>query len=267
MKANKNYEVPWNHSEKTPHLAEDIRDNVSKLIVVPGHALLRDGVLAGKKLSYYKSDDVWRLQGFQKGEPPFYIEHIKAGVDALIENPEAILTFSGGRTRPDNQDWSEAGSYLAVAKALPEWTTELEDRVLTEDFARDSILNIFYSSLRYFMETGKFPETVEVMNWGFKASRFNNHREALGISKDQFTYTEINNPIGGNLEGAKKGEAKALDAFQKDPLALEGDLLRKREARDPHQDGNPYISLLTEASREIGQFFHLQRKVIEGLLK
>lgn len=35
------------------------------------------------------------IEDFQKGETPTFIEHARAGVGALAEDPEALLVFSG----------------------------------------------------------------------------------------------------------------------------------------------------------------------------
>lgn len=35
------------------------------------------------------------IEPFQKGETPTFIEHVKAGLDALVQRPDSLLVFSG----------------------------------------------------------------------------------------------------------------------------------------------------------------------------
>ena len=43
-----------------------------------------------------------------------------------------------------------------------------------------------------------------------------------------------------DLDGALRGEARALAAFRQDPFATEGELLEKRTQRNPFRRQNPY---------------------------
>lgn len=75
---------------------------------------------------------------FQRGEPSFYIEHIRAGIDVAGRDPSSLLVFSGGQTRREAGPRSEAQSYWNLAEHFRWWSTsEVSGRTTTEEFARD----------------------------------------------------------------------------------------------------------------------------------
>ncbi len=53
-------------------------------------------LVGGKNLT---CDSSWLLLDYQRGEPPFYIEHVRAGVEAAAADADALLILSGGMTR------------------------------------------------------------------------------------------------------------------------------------------------------------------------
>ncbi len=218
--------------------------NIQHLIMVPGHALLNDQAKAGQDLDYYSDESRWVLAPFQKEELRYYIQHVKAGLKALKKDDQAILVFSGGRTRPGYKKWTEAKSYLEVAKALPEWDKKLSLRIMTEDFARDSIQNVCFPLFLYHEHFDRFPDHLMIANWKFKADRFDLHRQTLGFPLESFTYVGVNDPLKKNLDGALKGEAKTLKQFTDNPFGLSDELKKKRADRDPHGDRHPYGKLL-----------------------
>lgn len=59
------------------------------LIVVCGHAIW----LGGAENGWDESE--WLIESYKKGETPTFIEHIKAGVEALAGDARAVLMFSG----------------------------------------------------------------------------------------------------------------------------------------------------------------------------
>lgn len=61
----------------------------SRLIVVCCHGIWQGGPHNGH------DESEWLIAGFQQGETPTFIEHIKAGVSCLAENRDALLVFSG----------------------------------------------------------------------------------------------------------------------------------------------------------------------------
>jgi hypothetical protein len=221
-----------------------VAEAINNLIIVPGHAAFKDSV---REVPAEPSDDeYWVLQSFQAGEPAFYIEHIKYGVELVKKDLGSVALMSGGRTRLEAGRWSEAATYAEIAKACKYWKEEeanvsLGGRIGVEIYARDSLENLQNSLYRYYQIIGKYPQRVTVVGWAFKESRFDYHRETLGIPESRFTYVGVNNPP--DLNGALVGENKTLEAFRADPWAKEGSLHQKRQERNPFNETDDYGSL------------------------
>jgi len=203
------------------------------LVVCAGHA-----VYCGSDFIDPKADGNWFLQSFQRGEPPFYIGHMKAAVSEA-EDDNSVLVFSGGQTRKEAGPISEALSYWRVSNHHEWWNDKaVMGRALTEEYARDSFENLLFSVARFREFVGHYPHRIVVVSWGFKEERFHLHREAMRFPKDHFKFVGANNPE--DLVGAMKGEAKAIAAFKADPYGANGDLLGKRQIRDPFRRAVPY---------------------------
>ncbi|KAJ9531692.1 hypothetical protein QJQ45_021837 [Haematococcus lacustris] len=95
---------------------------LKNLILVAGHA-----VYVGKDYSEASLESSWFLEPYQQlpGEAQSFVEHIRLGVLAAAEDPEAMLLFSGGQTRlaagPRSEGlsyWSLPGRWQSLA-ALP----------------------------------------------------------------------------------------------------------------------------------------------------
>jgi hypothetical protein len=207
---------------------------LGNLVLVAGHA-----VYVGHDFLDPEQDRNWFLQPFQRGEPPFYIEHIRAGVDVARRDPSSLLTFSGGQTRREAGPRSEAQSYWNLAEHFQWWgIPQVSERSTTEEFARDSFENLLFAICRFKECCGRYPHEIRVVSWAFKENRFSLHREALGIPESRFEFYGANQPE--DLAGAEKGEARAIAAFQKDPYGTGGDLGQKRADRNPFNRVNPY---------------------------
>lgn len=206
--------------------------NPHNLLVVPGHASFKETV--NLPLPENFADDThWALQPFQKGEPPYYVEHIQAGLSNADE--ETFVVFSGGRTRPESgPQWSEAKTYHEIAKLYPEY--DKLAHVALEEYARDSFQNLEFSINAFRSAQGQPPRHIAVVGWEFKRQRFQFHAETLGIPSGDFTYLGVNNPAPEDIEGALRGEAKALEDFHRVPRGDSGILLEKRLSRDPFGD-------------------------------
>ncbi|MCI0705445.1 MAG: hypothetical protein L0241_30665 [Planctomycetia bacterium] len=213
-------------------------------MLVAGHAAFKSNV-AGVPADI-DSDDAWVLQPFQVGEPPFYVEHIRRGVVLAANNPVALLLFSGGRTRPDSGEWSEAKTYHEIARATEFWIPDklkttrdgLAARTDLENFARDSFENVLFGICRFQQLVGSYPRTVTVASWAFKSARFDLHRAAIRFPAYRFRFVGVNDPL--DLSDALNGERKALHSFSGDPFGSGADLSGKRLKRNPFDQVHTY---------------------------
>ena len=114
---------------------------VNELVIVPGHA-----VYLGSNYLSAKDDTNWALESYQllEGEAKTFIEHMELGVKEVAKNPNALLLFSGGKTKSDAGAISEASSYWQVSKAFDWFGVDVgvQSRVFTEEHARDSFENL-----------------------------------------------------------------------------------------------------------------------------
>jgi hypothetical protein len=222
------------------------------LIIVPAHA-----IYCGSGFQDPASDSHWILQDFQKGEPPFYIEHIRKGIELAGQDPLSLLIFSGGQTRLQAGPRSEAASYWLLACQLPgSQMAQADERMSTEEFARDSFENLLFGICRFRECTLNYPRRIVVVGWTFKEKRFSLHRQALHFPASRFEYAGINNPVA--LEQAERGEQEAISLFTADPfgvmqapahstLAERSKYLgEKRQERNPFRRHIPYLTSCPE---------------------
>jgi hypothetical protein len=217
-------------------------EDLEKLILVAGHA-----VYVGEDHHASSSDRSWILQGFQMGEPPFYIEHIRFGVELAASQPKSLLVFSGGQTRLEAGPKSEAQSYWLLADQFAWWQqADVKNRATTEEFARDSFENFLFGIARFRECAGHYPGSVEIVSWAFKRERFDLHRQTVRWPGDDqhYKYRGVNNPA--DLDGTLKGEAKTLAAFKQDPFGTEEPVRSKRERRNPFKQKSIYSATCPE---------------------
>jgi hypothetical protein len=212
----------------------------SELILVAGHA-----VYTGTDFARPEADESWCLQPFQKGEPPYYIEHIRCGVELAAARPEALLVFSGGQTRLDAGPKSEAQGYWNLADHFRWWGhDDVKPRATTEEFARDSLENLVFGLCRFRECAGRMPDAVTVVSWEFKRARFDLHRSTIGLPADRFHFVGANNPP--DIDAAVAGEERnALAPFREDPWGVGPVLGAKRAERDPFHRQHAYFPLDT----------------------
>jgi hypothetical protein len=222
----------------------DLQADLVDAVTVAGHASIRP---AGDTLpSDVESDEAWVLQSFQRGEPPFFIEHIRRGVVEAARNPCAALCFSGTLSRP-GAVWSEAESYRRLAESKHWWMTEsfvsgqkdpalwrriasgFSRRCVEDRAARDSFENVLYALCRFFLLTGAFPRHLTVISFSFKAERFDFHRAALRWPASRWTFLGVNQPF--DLATAERNEKGTLDDFRLFPYGAGGRLAQKRAER------------------------------------
>lgn len=224
----------------------------SHLIVVAGHA-----VYTALDFTRPTADESWFLQPFQRGEPVFYLEHIRRGVELAVQDTNSLLIFSGGQTRREAGPRSEALSYWLLAEHFAWWgqAATVRTRAFAEEYARDSFENLLFGVCRFREVTGRYPQRLTVVGWGFKAERFELHRTALRWPAARYEYIAANDPH--DLAGAFAGERRnALEPFQRDPYGTQtappdsavsylGD---KRNARNPFHRTAPYAVSCPEIS-------------------
>jgi hypothetical protein len=133
--------------------------------MVAGHSVTISGHLEDAGLD----ETDWYLLDYQRGHglPQAIVAHITAGIQQARQDPDALLIFSGGETRPITGPLAEGSSYFHVADAMNLWniaestgseaggaaaaaaivskasTNTVRARTVTEEFATDSFENLY----------------------------------------------------------------------------------------------------------------------------
>ncbi|CAI4215345.1 unnamed protein product [Parascedosporium putredinis] len=111
------------------------------------------------------------LPGFG-GEIPTFVEHVKAGLRCIAEDPQAVLMFSGGPTRKETQ-LSEAQSYADIAARNGYFSiipASEAHRVLVEERALDSYYNVLFSLVQFWrLHSRRWPARLTVVSHAFKS--------------------------------------------------------------------------------------------------
>ena len=132
----------WITPESQPFNQDSVATAAHHLIVVAGHSV----VIAGNLDEAGYDESVWFLLDYQKGRgmPQAIFGHIQAGINEAHRDPNALLVFSGGQTRPATVPLSEGGSYFQVADAMNLWPSgsTVRARTVAEEFATDSFENL-----------------------------------------------------------------------------------------------------------------------------
>ena len=236
----------------------DARD----LVVVCGHA-----VFVGS--DYARADDEasWFLEDYQKteGQGRALMAQMRAGVNAIASNSEALLVFSGGKTRLGAGSLSEAASYWQASRAAS-WfgVDDVERRAFTEEHARDSLENVLFGVARFRELTGKVPRNLTVVSYEFKRERFaRDHRAALRWPEDRFAFVGTPAASPERETSSARSEVAVRAAFAKDPYGCAGALGKKRAGRDPFNVGQPY----ERTNPDLADLFrHCAARTFEGPL-
>lgn len=215
-------------------------EQLSTLVVVAGHAIFvgpswRPGDLL--------EEHNWVLESFQHGQVSTFLKHIEKGVEIAANDTSALLMFSGGQTRMGVGPRSEGFTYWMAAEAA-NWygyqTSNVRNRSLAEEYARDSLENLLFSICRFKQVVGQYPNKIKVVSFEFKRVRFVDvHRRAVRFPANSFEF------FGIDPEGARKltaGEmSQAMGPFANDPYGCYTSVLsRKKEIRNPYLRYHPY---------------------------
>jgi hypothetical protein len=144
------------------------------------------------------------------------VSHIETGIALARDDPEALLVFSGGQTRPHNGPDSEAARYYRLADSLQLWWTTktaiphqtrndvsegnghthrshtARTRTALEEYATDSFQNILFSIARFYEITGSYPNQITMISYPFKEWRFAQlHMTALHWPASQFRFVGV----------------------------------------------------------------------------
>ncbi|CAO3684166.1 unnamed protein product [Rhizopus microsporus] len=202
-------------------------------VIVAGHAI------------YIGPHDLDQLNIMPTGSWNLFKKMVK-GIDILKQDDNAVLIFSGGETRASAGPRSESFSYWKIAQILIQDEPDhlnLRNRMITEEFAKDSHENLLFSICRFSEMTGDYPTKVTMIGFEFKRDRFEKiHRVAIGYPAKQFEYIGID-PPEGDSESRKKGEYEnSYHPFESDLYGCHGSLKQKKMNRNPFRRRHPYAS-------------------------
>ncbi|KAF2812137.1 uncharacterized protein BDZ99DRAFT_507552 [Mytilinidion resinicola] len=263
-----------------PHpIPEPNYDNTTTLVIVCCHAIFTpDPSLPSFPLYSPYSESNWLLAPFQRSNPSSgkpsehetFLAHLAAGLDALTTEAwtrQTLLVLSGGATKQDVTELSEARSYYHAALAtslaagergggFPTRAFE-EGRILLEEYATDSYQNLLFPILLFRRRTGRYPKQIRVVTHAFKARRFLElHARAIRWPKDRVRVQGID-PVMSAQELAEtaEGEEKlGYGPWVDDSYGVGEVLAKKRKGRGWDE----------EVVKEIGEGLEESVKVLLG---
>lgn len=221
--------------------------SVNHLIILPCHSIWKGGNTNGL------AQDEWHLAPFQyEGKDHLcFREHLIESIRKLKAESNSVLVVSGGKTKREAGPISEAQSYYDLLKRFEEWDDSFLDRVLLEEYARDSFENVLFLFCRYYESFNRYPSYVSVTGFEFKRDRFVNYHlgDAMNFPLERvFYYGNAPSPdetvdkvkYFADLEKAE--EAHALAHFRNDLYGVSHPLSTKKNSRNPFQTKHSYAT-------------------------
>ncbi|SCU82676.1 LADA_0C07206g1_1 [Lachancea dasiensis] len=254
----------------------------SHLIIVPCHAIWKiDQGLEPE--NFGQSFKQWHLAAFQlEGRDHLsFIMHSLLALDRLLDSTStSLLLFSGSCTKKEAGPVTEAQSYFLLARKLLNAVTNgfelplalsshkdiarycsrishkmncqkltvdelFAKHVSTEDFALDSLDNLFYSLLRFHEITSSHATQMTIAGFGFKRRRFMElHAAAIDYPANRISYlsyepqpvyTDIQQHSTYKEELEHQETKNALNLFSVDWYASKDPLSSKKLKRNPFQ--------------------------------
>lgn len=236
---------------------------VNHLIILPCH-----GIYKGSGSGTLHFD--WFMEEFQKqsDDNKTWLLQIEKALDLLQSNENSILIISGGKTKENIGPISESFSYFNLMlqnNLVPHNNNNnnnnnLVDRIILEEYARDSFENLLFSIARFNEVTNIYPAKITIIGYDFKKRRFlENHVKTIkyplenvnyiGIDPDPVFNNNNNNYSNEQLVSMRKNFFKelnklehenALQLFEKDPFGCGDKLMRKKIKRNPYNSIHPY---------------------------
>ncbi|ODV90585.1 hypothetical protein CANCADRAFT_16549, partial [Tortispora caseinolytica NRRL Y-17796] len=205
------------------------------LIITACHTIWKGGSSLGE------DESEWDLEVYQTGQHKTFIEHIQKGLQLLSSDPNSILIFTGGQTHANLGARSEAGSYFDLASQAFVNSTNLLQRITTEEYALDSFDNLLYSIARFKEFTGNYPQKITVISFEFKRNRFINlHRKAIRFPMSSFGFIGID-PEGLESNIGESEISYSVRPFESDMYACRDPILvQKKMQRNPFHRTPPY---------------------------
>lgn len=229
------------------------------LIILPCHSIWK-GTGTGS------SPDDWYLASFQtEGNDHLYFkEHIQRSLECLKQNPHGSLIISGGATKKEAGEVTEAESYYNLAKSL---NKDISPRIYLEPYATDSLENVIFLICRFYEVHHKYPRSIAIIGFEFKRTRFMKyHLPALGLFVAEY--------IGNNPEPSTNQEDyyaelsanehnHAVRHFAIDPYGRSMPLLGKKRDRNPFRRFHKYGETNPRLSEFLKEIERLDKTDVE----
>lgn len=218
------------------------------LVILPCHSIWTPGETKGV------SREEWALAPFQidGNDHLCFREHLAKSIDVLMTNARAALVISGGQTKKESGPILESYSYYQLGHAmLPQEMKQLKERVILEEYARDSFENVLFLICRFYEVFGQYPASITVVGFEFKRDRFveQHLQQALLLPVGRSTYIG-NSPEPQEVNDLHRSKyfeelnlsekTHAQTPFKSDWYGIREPLSTKKVLRDPFRRSHGY---------------------------